>query len=157
MRGACVSIIGAAGESFGFLVFDSVEALESMARFHGGLPEGERPNLGMRIFSANYDRGADIPKSMRREVAKHGWEVVSPDAYPHIAWVDPDCTARPLSDDDVLTGAACAAALARFFADHRGGFDRDANHAVAAEYRLEAAPSPHLEHPEDQREGEVFA
>lgn len=120
LRGACVSVIGAAGESFGFLVFDSVEAFESMARLGGSLPEGERPNLGARVFSVNYDRGADIPKSMRREIAEHGWEVASANAYPHIAWVDPDCLARPLADDDVLLGTACAEALARFFAEHRG-------------------------------------
>ena len=57
------------------------------------------------------DRGADISSLMRREIAEHGWEVVSSNASPYIAWGNPDCLASPLSERDVLLGTACAEAL----------------------------------------------
>jgi hypothetical protein len=68
--GKVISIIGNLGESFGVLVFDSVEAFEALAE-HGEVVErGRRPKrLRTSIFSINFERGADIPKSMRAEIA----------------------------------------------------------------------------------------
>jgi hypothetical protein len=49
------------------------------------LQTGSAPqDLGTPILSLNFERRADIPASMRREIKKHGWEVAGPAAYPRV-------------------------------------------------------------------------
>lgn len=78
-RNKVVSIIGNLEESFGVLVFDSLDGFEAMAGYSDAHMAGKQmSNLGTRIFSINFERGSDIPKAMRREIDLHGWSV--PDA-----------------------------------------------------------------------------
>ena len=117
----CASIIGQMGESFGFLLFDSVEGHRSMQT--AGLTiqtTGAAPHdLGTPIFSVNYERGADIPTFMRREIVRHDWEVASTSGYPHIVLVDADHVERPYSEQDVVRAWGAASALLRFLRQHR--------------------------------------
>jgi len=118
-RKKCISIIGNLGESYGVLVFDSVRDYQVMAERGEALMAGDSPrDLGTGIFSINFDRGSDIPKAMRREVAKFGWEVPDASAYPRVQWADPDKLLRPLVDRDLVFATACTEAVAEFFAKH---------------------------------------
>ncbi|MCP4225053.1 MAG: hypothetical protein GY773_17075, partial [Actinomycetia bacterium] len=79
VEGACVSIIGGLGESLGVVIFSSLVAFDMFlnAAGSGNLPEGPI-DLGSRTLSLNFERGADLPPKMRREIAEHGWPVVGP-------------------------------------------------------------------------------
>jgi hypothetical protein len=120
VAGACVSIIGALGESLGLIIFPSHLAME---RFLAGIdtrrPRGEPLDMGTTTISLNFERGADLPLGMRREVAEHGWPVAAPSAYPWVQHRDRDGTMRPLEEQDVRVAAACASGIAAFFASHR--------------------------------------
>jgi hypothetical protein len=117
----CLSVIGALGESFGLLVYDSIEGHLAMQRAcrpslrTGGAPQ----DLGTPILSLNFERRADIPASMRREIKRHGWEVAGTAAYPRVMFIEPDAVLRPLTERDVRLVSAVAHALARFYAAHR--------------------------------------
>lgn len=114
-----VSIIGALGESFGVLVFDSVDGYYIMQDCAEAQAAGdELDSLGVAIFSINFERGADLPETMRAEVAKHGWVVAEANAYPQIKWMQPDFLLRPLTDRDVVFATACCEALVVFFERH---------------------------------------
>ena len=122
--GACLSIIGNLGESFGAIVFPSfghymvfVGLADSEPREEGGLR-----NFGTSGLSLNFVTGAELPVSMRREVASHAWPVAATDAYPHVARFDRDGTPFPTRPRDLRIAAAAAEAFCRFFATHRDLF-----------------------------------
>ncbi len=115
--GACLSVIGALGQSLGFLLFPSLEAYEVFGETAERNPTGP-VDLGTAVLSLNFERGADLPSSLRREIAQHGWPVVSPEAYPVLQHRDRDGLLRPLCERDVLVAAAVATSLASFFVKH---------------------------------------
>jgi len=125
IEGACVSIIGALGESLGMIIFPSHLAME---RFLTGieqdrLRDSNSPlDMGTTTLSLNFERGADLPPRMRREAAEHGWPVAGPSGYPWAQHRDRDGTPRPLEERDVRVVAACANAVAAFFSKHADHF-----------------------------------
>ncbi len=77
VNGACVSIIGALGESFGVILFPSLEAFERFRELaQAGALSADGPiDLGTSILSLNFKRATDLPPSLRREAAEHAWPV----------------------------------------------------------------------------------
>jgi len=119
----CLSIIGALGESLGFLIFpslDSHEAFGSLAE--SGIPPSEPLDLGTSVLSLTFSRGADLPDRMRREIAEHDWPVAGPDAYPVVEHRDRDGFPRPLTEKDVRIASACATSLIAFLMKHESIF-----------------------------------
>jgi hypothetical protein len=117
IEGWCLSIIGALGENIGFLLF------ESLAGFEGFLsvaehPERRRRDLGSSILSLSFERGADLPGRMRREVADHAWPVAAPEAYPRVMYLDRDGLGRPLRERELRIVTAVATTLTAFFVKH---------------------------------------
>lgn len=173
VEGACVSVIGALGVSLGFIIFPSYSAFE---RFYsiaeaGGLSEGPL-DLGSATLSLNFERGADLPTSMRREVAEHGWPVADPMAYPLVRYVDRDGVLRPLAERDISVVSACATSLSTFFLKHGSLLEREAFEPVCESFfdkndlevrftfPYRAAPlfavnDPHLSGPTERRKGRV--
>ena len=126
VEGACVSIIGALGESLGLIIFPSLMAFERFLEATNMPDNSEEPmDLGTAFLSLNYERGADLPASMRKEVAAQAWPVSSPAAYPWIQHRDRDGALRPLSEHDVRVITACATSLAAFFVKHRDLFEHE--------------------------------
>ena len=83
--GACVSIIGALGESIGLLIFPSLTCFDAFARAAFIPPEERRRiDVGTSWLSLTFERGADLPASMRREVAAYGWPVADALSYPRV-------------------------------------------------------------------------
>lgn len=111
-----LSVIGSLGESVGLLLFPSLAGFEKFLR----ITERRRPpkRLGTSILSLEFIRGAEIPASMRREVATYGWPVASPDAYPRVDYRGTDGFARPPTEQEVRTMTVVASALAAFVARH---------------------------------------
>lgn len=127
VEGACVSIIGQLGESLGVLVFPSLTGWEAFASAAEAVASGERPrDLGTDWLALDFERGADLPASMRREVARHGWPVASADAYPCVTRHDRDGAPRPLVQRDVAIASACAVSLTAFFVKHPRLFEAGA-------------------------------
>jgi hypothetical protein len=87
ISGACLSIIGALGEDFGFVLFpsseDFLEYLEH-AQEASQFEPGAEADIGSSFISLNFERGADLPKPARRKIARHHLEVAAPDAYPMV-------------------------------------------------------------------------
>ncbi len=117
VEGACVSIIGALGESLGILVFDSYLAF---ARFgHAAVDLGQRAlDLGGPVLSLDFWKTRDVPSTMLREMDRLGWSAVSSDAVPVVTHRDRDGVERPLAERDVRIVTECAFAVASFFLRH---------------------------------------
>jgi len=133
--GACVSIIGHLGHSRGVLVFPSHVAYEAFLRAteEPSLPQGLL-DFGTGWFALSFDRGTDLPVSMRREVSDHAWPVAGEDAYPRVERRDPDGASRPLVERDLQIAAACATTLSTFFLKHRNRFEVDELEPVCESY-----------------------
>jgi hypothetical protein len=126
VESACVSIIGGLGESFGVLVFPSLAGYEAFLRAADEPKRARGPfDFGTDWLALDFARGADLPASLRREVAAHAWPVAGPNAYPHVTRHDRDGASRPLVARDVEIATACATSLSAFFLKHRRLFEAE--------------------------------
>jgi hypothetical protein len=130
VEGACLSVIGGAGESFGLLLFRSVEAYVAFASSPPNPPSEEklrspRPARETQLLSLSFDRKKDLPRSMLREISQHRWEVAGAKGYPVVMAIDADALPQPATERDVRIMTACATAFLAFFARHRDLFETD--------------------------------
>ena len=133
--GACASILGALGDRLGFILFPSLEAFDTFAAAaEQTRPGAGAPDLGTGWLSVIFEHEADLPPTMRREVAEHGWPVSGPDAYPVVERWESDATTRPLTERDVEIAAACTLSLSTFCAKHAHRFTADAPAPICESY-----------------------
>lgn len=122
VEGACLSVLGGLGESFALLVFPSLEAwqgfVERLPEEPPESPEDVELDLGTLWLALDFERGADLPDALRREIARHGWPVADASGYPVLRRFGPDAGPEPLEERDVRTASLCAAALAVFVREH---------------------------------------
>jgi hypothetical protein len=131
VEGACLSIIGALGQSLGFILFPSLEGFEAFQEISETEPDPDEPlDLGTTILSLNFERGAELPSSLRREIADHGWPVAGPHAYPCIDHRERDGLQRPLTEQDLRVVSAVATSLGAFFLKH-GSLARAELHPIS--------------------------
>lgn len=125
VEGACLSIIGALGQSLGLILFPSLEGFEQfLEAAEAPRSPGGAIDLGTTTLSLNYEAGSDLPAGMYREALSHEWPVAETEAYPVVLHRDRDAIPRPLSEQDVRIVSACAASLVAFFVKHRDLFER---------------------------------
>ncbi len=123
VEGGCISVIGALEESVGMIVFSSYTAFERFARVaDNDFEAAGHLDLGTTMLSLNFEQGAALPESLRREVATHGWPVASTAAYPMVLCVDRDAVTRPHTVEELRLLTACASALEHFVAEHSALF-----------------------------------
>ena len=135
LHGACISVIGALGESYGFLLFPSFEGYERMAAASFDIDAStEVFDVGTTTTALNYERGADLPPTMRREVEQHGWPVATATAYPVAEHRDRDGLPRTLTPSELRIITACAQALVSVFETHRTSFETEDAPAFALSF-----------------------
>ena len=124
VEGACVSIMGSLGQSFGLIIFPSLEGFDAFVEASEHFDsESACMDLGSDSLALEFVPGADLPDAMRREVAAYGWPVADENAYPQLSYRERDGLLRPLAARDVEIAAACASSLSAFFAKHPGLFE----------------------------------
>jgi hypothetical protein len=137
VEGACVSIIGSLKQTRGFIVFPSLSGYEAFLDAVEEMEEqrGRGPiDLGEGWLALTFDRKADLPRTMRKEVTAHGWPVAGANAYPKIERRDPDGVERPLVARDLEIVTACARSLSVFYLEHRALFERAVALPVSESY-----------------------
>jgi hypothetical protein len=119
IEAGALCVVGQAGEAFGFALFRSnADALtyldaceEQMAGEDGSFP----PHLML-----SYDDRPTIGEVLAEEIARHGWEIEGPEAYPSVVMLDGDRISRGLTRDELEGVTAIADAVARFAAEGLG-------------------------------------
>jgi hypothetical protein len=132
-----LSIIGALGQNFGLVVFQSLADFESLP------PDPEATTIdsgSLPVFSVNFDRLRDLPKAMQRDVARHHWPVSGPRAYPWILAMVSGAQARPLVERDYHLAIAMTEALCVFLERHRSVFEHVPDAALSLEVTIEDLP-----------------
>jgi hypothetical protein len=120
IRGGALSVIGNRGESFGLLLFDTIDDFFAV--------QNERPPRSATsdrivLRSLSLTRREELVPSLLREIEQHGWPVAADDAYPVIFSLDAEHEQMPLTDHDVRIMTACTTAFLAFYALHRDMFD----------------------------------
>lgn len=125
--GVALSIIGAAGESFGLLLFSSLRTFLSFCMMSA--PElDELPNSdsgadeAVALRSLSFDRKKDLHPRLAREIKQHRWPVAGPKAYPVLLCVDSEKLLFETTERDVRILTASTRAFLAFFEKHRDLF-----------------------------------
>ncbi|MEQ8279049.1 MAG: hypothetical protein RMA76_32925 [Deltaproteobacteria bacterium] len=108
---AFVTVLGGQGEAYGLLIFESADDFDAFADAASGVMAGGEPGPLPPYMALNFERGADMPKSLREEIARHGWGVAGAKAYPWLAVTDEGGSPVPPTDADVTLAMAAARAV----------------------------------------------
>lgn len=110
LRDAVLLVIGQMGESFGVLLFSGIEDFEVYLDAADAIEHGEQASMPP-LFALNFERGADLSATLRKEIAQHRWEVAGADAYPWLMTTDAGMLRRPPTARDVTISEAISLAL----------------------------------------------
>lgn len=72
-----LSVLGSAGEEFGLALHSDADDIDQML-------DGSLSSPGGRILAVTFDTPRRLPRAMRKEVARAGWEIASAKAYPFL-------------------------------------------------------------------------
>ncbi len=115
---AILSVLGNAGQEFGFLSFRSMEDYDQYLVAADTIAAGEEPELPTQLV-LNFERASEIDEALRDEVARHGWTLAGKNAYPWVAVVDEDLVARAPTPEELAKVTTIADALAELTENHR--------------------------------------
>ncbi len=118
--GACLSVIGAAGESFGLMLFSSIGDYHAF-----GPAMRAKPDSRPMLRSLSFDRKEDLLPSLVGEVEQHRWPVAGANAYPVVLCMSADLNPLPVIDTDVRIMTAVTRAFLAFFIRHHELFEVD--------------------------------
>lgn len=136
VREACMAIMGAAGASYGFLLFDSLESYESFGLSSDAAERGLPVELDVDFFSVSFDSLDAVPEELRREIRKHKWPVAGRNAYPLILSLAPGGKRKPVSAHDVRLAVGGLNAFLEVFRSNRTYFEEEASgQLLSATYR----------------------
>jgi hypothetical protein len=110
LREAVMSVIGQSGQSFGWILFSEFGDFQAYLDAAEAIEREDDPSIPPHV-ALNFERGAELPAALRKEIATHRWEVAGPDAAPWLVAIDEDLVQRPLTADDVTIAEAIALAL----------------------------------------------
>jgi hypothetical protein len=110
LRQAALSVIGQMGQSFGFLLFSSMEDFDAYLDAAESIERGESPTMPQYLV-LNFERGADLDPDVRKEIALHKWEVAGAQAYPWMAFIDKTVVPRPPTAKELALMEAVTLAL----------------------------------------------
>lgn len=109
-----VALDGDSDREFSIVLFESPADYEAFIEANEAHDDAETvpaPTVVLRALS--YDRGASLPRNVRRLISEKGWEVAHARAYPALVVLDPEGAQRaPTSRDHLLLSAAAQAVAA---------------------------------------------
>lgn len=116
LHDAAVAVIGQAGRTPGLLVFPNDDAFAAFVEGARAMERGDDPVMP-RHMTLSFERGAEMIPALRKEIAAHDWPVADAHAYPWVAFVDEDFTARPPTRQRLEIVGAIVRALTELLRD----------------------------------------
>lgn len=137
--GAALSVIGKQSEVPGFVLFASHAVHDAF--FSAAEPTGSDLEADpLAALSLTFASGAELPSTMTREVAHHGWPVANVGAYPLPDHRDPLGAYLPLTPRDLRLLTVAAGGLAALCREHAAALGsvrlRTGSQPLAARYRI---------------------
>jgi len=140
LEGALMSLGGETGDNPGMYVVESpADRSFLLEPSSADLDEAEGgPEGPLRVLF--FERGADVPPKMRREISENSWEVVDAHSYPKILLIGPDGSPYAPTIRDVSMMIVCALALVEL--TETGSRDLDARRPVRLTTTVEGLSGP---------------
>ena len=117
LHGAVLALTGQLGRSPGIVLLASLAHYSAYCEALPQLARGDRPVLP-RQLALNFERGAELSPSQRKEIVTHGWEVAGADAYPWLVVLDEDLIARAPTMREITLAEVLSRALSTLVAEH---------------------------------------
>jgi hypothetical protein len=130
LNGAVLALTGQRGHSPGLVLLASLAHYSLYCAALPQLARGDRPVLP-RQLALNFERGAELSPSQRKEIVTHHWEVAGPDAYPWLVVLDEDLIARSPTPREISIAEALARALCLLVDDYDAELDAAARGETA--------------------------
>ena len=147
-EGACASILGAAGEEFGLLLFRSLGDYEAFARLAGGALGGRRQGRGpgVPLLSVSYDDPDDITggEALAKRARLFGWRPGKSGRLAYLLKVDARGAMPPVTTDDYQVATACLEGVRAFLEENRRIFRKPPKRSVTTRSQV-ATPAGEVE------------
>ena len=125
LDGACLSVIGAAGESFGLLLFTTLDDFHAFPMAAERELRAASQDTGVAMRSISFDAADELPPPMLREVEQHAWPIAGPNAYPTLMCLDANHSPLPVTENDVRIITAVTRAFLAFLLRNAEVFESD--------------------------------
>ncbi|HSD28137.1 MAG TPA: SEC-C domain-containing protein, partial [Vicinamibacteria bacterium] len=137
-EGACVSILGAAGEEFGLLLLRSLEDYIALARLSDRELSGGRRWPGIPILSVNFDHPENLTggEAIAKKACSLGWKPGNTGRLAYLLKVDAQGATPTLATEDYGLATACMEAVRAFFEENRRLFRRPPKKNVTTRSRI---------------------
>lgn len=138
---AVLALTGKPGHSPGLVLLASLAHYSAYCEALPQLARGDRPVLP-RQLALNFERGAELSPSQRKEILTHGWEVAGADAYPWLVVLDEDLIARAPTRREITLAEVLSRALQVLVTAHEealeaaAGGERSLRQEIAVTCRL---------------------
>ena len=105
-----LSVIGQAGENFGFVLFDNLRDHEIYTHIGDYIRRDQAPVIPPHI-ALSFDKARDVSDELRKDISRNKWTVADSNAYPVLYAPEDKGFARPLGGKDIQLIYAIAQAL----------------------------------------------
>ena len=117
LNAAVLALTGKIGHSPGIVLLASLAHYSAYCEALPEIARGGRPVLP-RQLALNFERGAELSPSQRKEIVTHGWEVAGADAYPWLVVLDEDLIARAPTTREFTLAEVLSRALHVLVTEH---------------------------------------
>jgi hypothetical protein len=117
VRDSVVCVIGQTGQAYGLLLFESLDDFEAYY-IEAEIAGEDEPDLPGHL-AISFDNGADVHPALRKEVARHHFEVARASAFPQLMVLDQGLVTRPPVEAEYVRAEAIALALTEVLGDKR--------------------------------------
>ena len=125
LHGAVLALTGKPGHSPGIVLLASLAHYSAYCDALPQLAHGGRPVLP-RQLALNFERGAELSPSQRKEIVTHSWEVAGADAYPWLVVLDEDLIARAPTKREITLAEVLSRAVCVLVTEYESSLERAA-------------------------------
>jgi hypothetical protein len=118
LKHAVLSVIGQLGKSAGLVLFGSHAAFQRYLAAGALLARGELTSMPAH-FTLNFERGSELPTSIRKQIISQRWQVAGAAAYPWMRVLDEDLVARMPTSAELNIAELIARAVPRLLEQSR--------------------------------------
>jgi len=138
LHAAVLALTGTPGRSPGIVLLASLAHYSAYCEALPQLARGGRPVLP-RQLALNFERGAELSPSQRKEIVTHSWEVAGADAYPWLVVLDEDLIARAPTKREITLAEVLSRAVCVLVTEHESMLERAARGEGSLRQELQVA------------------